>query len=38
MYAEAKKCIIDEIITCNANSEKCIWQVLFAIERNDKDD
>ena len=33
-----KKCINDEMITCNVNSEKCIWQVLFAIERHDEDD
>ena len=33
-----KKCINDEMITCNVNSQKCIWQVLFAIERRDEDD
>ena len=33
-----KKCTNDEMITCYVNSEKCIWQVLFAIERHDKDD
>lgn len=33
-----KKCINDKMITCNVNSKKCIWQVLFAIEWHDKDD
>ena len=33
-----KKCIHDDLISCNVNSEKCIWKVLFAIECHDEDD